>query len=107
LEFAGGKKSRELELDDRDFLEIAEANLILQKRRAAVIDTTSDFYQVALEQGFRHSEAFLKAGKTVIWIVDEKHALPEGATPWNDERFQGVPKISLSFPSGSRAGYLN
>ena len=107
LEFANGKKAQELELDERDFLEIAEANLLLQKRRAAVIDTTSDFYQIAIEQGFRHSDAFLNSGKTLLWIVDEKHPLPRDACHWLDPRFEAVKKTSLSFPAGSRAGYLN
>lgn len=107
LEFAGGKHAHQIELDERDFLEVAEANLLLQKRKAAVIDTTSDFYQIALEQGFRHSEAFLGSGKTLIWIVDDKSPLPVGASPWLEERFSQVAKISLSFPAGSRAGYLN
>lgn len=107
LEFAQGKKAQELELDERDYFEIAEANLLLQNRRAAVIDTTSDFYQIAIEQGFRHSEAFLNSGKTLIWIVDEKHPLPRDACHWLDPRFEAIRKTSLSFPTGSRAGYLN
>jgi hypothetical protein len=107
LEFAHGKKAHELELDERDFLEVAEANLLLQKRRAAVIDTTSDFYQIAIEQGFRHSELFLRSGKTMLWIVDENHPLPRDACPWLAPEFQSVAKTSLSFPVGSRAGYLN
>lgn len=107
LEFRQGKKAQDLELDERDFLEIAEANLLLQKRRAAVIDTTSDFYQIAIEQGFRHSNVFLESGKTLIWIVDDKHPLPADASPWLNSRFGEVRKNSLSFPAGSRAGYLN
>jgi hypothetical protein len=107
LEFANGKRAYELELDERDFLEIAEANLLLQRRKAAVIDTTSDFYQIALEQGFRHSLVFLSAGKTLIWLIDDKHPLPKKADYWNDARFTHIHKTSLSFPSGSRAGYIN
>jgi hypothetical protein len=107
LEFQRGKEAHEIDLDERDFLEIAEANLLLQKRRAAVIDTTSDFYQLAIEQGFRHSETFLNSGKTLLWIVDEKHPLPRDACHWLDKRFEAVKKTSLSFPTGSRAGYLN
>lgn len=107
LEFSGNRKAQNVELDERDFLEVAEANLMLQKRKAAVIDTTSDFYQIALEQGFRHSEVFLNSGKTLIWIVDEKNALPDGAQPWADASFKEIGKTSLSFPLESRAGYLN
>jgi hypothetical protein len=107
LEFSEGRKAQQVELDERDFLEIAEANLILQKRKAAVVDTTSDFYQIALEQGFRHSEFFLKSGKTLLWIVDEKIAIPEGAKPWSSVEYTSVTKTSLSFPLESRAGYLN
>lgn len=104
LEFADGKKAQDLELDERDFLEIAEANLLLQRRKAAVIDTTSDFYQIALEQGFKHSEVFLRSGKTLIWIVDEK--TPQQSLSWKDKRHEGQ-RITLYFPSGSRAGYIN
>lgn len=106
LAFRDGKKASELELDERDFLEIAEANLVLQKRPAAVIDTTSDFYQIALEQGFRHSALFLESRRTVLWIVNEEAPLPEGSRPWARPDAEGK-KISLSFPSGSRAGYIN
>lgn len=107
LEFSANRPAYEMELDERDFLEVAEANLMLQKRKAAVIDTTSDFYQIALEQGFRHSDVFLKSAKTIIWIVDEKNILPKDARPWADPRFDGIVKTSLSFPNGSRAGYIN
>lgn len=106
LEFANGKSAQDLELDERDFLEIAEANLLLQRRPAAVIDTDSDFYQIALEQGFRHSEAFLRSGKTILWLVGGS-ANTGDARPWLDPRYADVPRISLSFPSGSRAGYIN
>lgn len=107
LEFAGGRKAPEVELDERDYLEVAEANVMLQRRKAAVIDTTSDFYQVALEQGFRHSETFLKSGKTITWIIDEAHPLPKDAYYWNDARYKSISKNSLSFPLGSRAGHIN
>ena len=107
LEFRQGLASRELELDERDSMEMAEANLLLQKRKAAVVDTTSDFYQIALEQGFRHSELFLRSGKTVIWIVSDKQPLPSDACPWKLSSYSQVIKQSLSFPNESRAGYLN
>jgi ABC-type uncharacterized transport system fused permease/ATPase subunit len=107
LEFKDGKAAREIELDERDSMELAEANLLLQKRKAAVIDTTTDFYQIALEQGFRHSELFLQSGKTMIWIVSGENPLPENARPWSLSRFSGITKTALSFPNESRAGYLN
>lgn len=107
LEFAEGKSAPEVELDERDFLEIAEANLLLQRRKAAVIDTTSDFYQIAIEQGFRHSDIFLNSGKTIIWIIDEEHPLPQDAYYWNNPSHKKIPKNSLSFPLGSRAGHIN
>jgi hypothetical protein len=104
LEFAEGKKSQDIDLDERDFLEIAEANLLLQRRKAAVIDTTSDFYQIALEQGFQHSDVFLKSGKTLIWILDDKHQ--QEYQCWSEKKHE-AKKITLYFPSGSRAGYIN
>jgi hypothetical protein len=107
LEFQGGREAKDMELDERDFLEIAEANVLLQKRRAAVIDTTSDFYQIALEQGFRHSEAFLHSEKILIWIIDDKNPPPADACPWAMREYKSVKKLSLNFPTGSRAGYIN
>lgn len=113
LFFAGGKKSQEMELDERDFMEIAEANLMLQKRKAAVIDTTTDFYQIALEQGFKHSDVFLQSGKTLIWIIDDKNTITKNyeKSPWKDPQFSGVDSkqkmLSLYFPSGSHADYIN
>ena len=107
FEFLGGKAASEMELDERDFLEIAEANVLLQRRKAAVIDTTSDFYQIALEQGFRHSDVFLNSGKTLIWIIHDKQPLPADAQYWNHPAYKAVNKLSLSFPAGEHAGYLN
>ena len=107
LEFINGKSSHELDLDERDFMEIAEANVLLQKRKAAVIDTTTDFYQIALEQDFRHSDVFLNSGKTLIWIIHDKQPLPTDASYWNDPVYKNVKKLSLSFPTGDRAGYIN
>lgn len=107
LEFFRGKTAQEVDLDERDFMEIAEANVLLQKRKAAVIDTTSDFYQIALEQGFRHSDVFLNSGKTLIWIIHDQQPLPENASYWNLPAYKNVKKLSLSFPTGDRAGYVN
>lgn len=107
LEFFRGKAASELELDERDFMEIAEANVLLQKRKAAVIDTTTDFYQIALEQGFRHSDVFLNSGKTLLWIIHDQQPLPEDARYWAQPAYKGVKKLSLSFPTGDRAGYVN
>lgn len=107
LEFAGGKAAYDTDLDERDYMEIAEANVLLQCRKAAVIDTTSDFYQIALEQGFRHSDVFLNSGKTLIWIIADKHPLPADAQYWGLPAWKNVKKLSLSFPTGERAGYVN
>jgi hypothetical protein len=106
-EFRDGKAAHEIDLDERDFMEIAEANTLLQRRKAAVIDTTSDFYQIAIEQGFRHSDVFLNAGKTLIWIIHDKQPLPGDASYWNVETYRPIKKVALSFPAGERAGYLN
>ncbi len=81
--------------------------MLLQKRKAAVIDTTSDFYQIALEQGFRHSDVFLNSGKTLIWIIHDKQPLPADASYWNLPGYANAKKLSLSFPTGDKAGYVN
>jgi hypothetical protein len=107
LEFANGQISQDVELDERDLMEIAEANVLLQKRKAAVIDTTSDFYQIALEQGFRHSDVFLNSGKTLIWIIRDQLPLPADSLYWDHPAYKNVKKLSLSFPAGERAGYIN
>jgi hypothetical protein len=107
LEFKSHRAAHEVELDERDFLEIAEANLLLQRRKAAVIDTTSDFYQIAMEQGFRHSSAFLNSGKTLVWLLHDSQPLPEDARYWNMRAYQDIRKLSLSFPAGANAGYVN
>lgn len=107
LQFRENKSAADLELDERDFLELAEANLLLQRRRAVVVDTTTDFYHIALEQGFQHSQAFLNSKKTILWIVDEKYSFPKNACPWQSQTNSEILKISLSFPTGSRAGYIN
>jgi hypothetical protein len=104
LEFAEGKRSRQLDLDERDFLEISEANVLLQMRRAAVIDTTSDFYHIALEQGFRHSQELLNSGKTLIWIVDNANPIPAPSRYWQRGN---AGKIELTFPLDARAGFIN
>ncbi|MGZ3650241.1 MAG: hypothetical protein ACXVB9_10740 [Bdellovibrionota bacterium] len=107
FEFKDGQFAHNLDLDERDLLEIAEANVLLQRRKAAVVDTTSDFYQIALEQGFRHSDVFLNSGKTVLWIIHDQQPLPSDAKYWDLPVYQGVRKLSLSFPAGDRAGFLN
>jgi hypothetical protein len=40
---------RELALTEKDLMEIAESNTILQNRDAVIIDTSSTFYQLALK----------------------------------------------------------
>jgi hypothetical protein len=81
--------------------------VLLQRRKAVVIDTSSDFYQIGLEQGFRHSEIFLNSGKTLIWIVHDKQPLPADSLYWNQPVYRPIPKLSFSFPAGERAGYIN
>jgi hypothetical protein len=105
LLFADNKRATDLNLNERDFLEIAEANLLLQRRRAAIIDTTSKCYQAALKQGFRHSPLFLSSGKTLIWIVGENVKLSDAEAPWR--RFPEIEKSSLYFSAESPANYIN
>ena len=107
FEFLDGKSAVDTDLDERDFLEIAEANVLLQKRKAVVIDTSSDFYQIGVEQGFRHSNVFLNSGKTLIWIISAQTPLPQNAQYWNLPEYQSLFRQSLSFPGEARAGYLN
>jgi hypothetical protein len=107
LEFLEGRAAHDVDLDERDYLEIAEANLLLQRRKAAVIDTTTDFYQIALEQGFRHSDVFLNSGKTLLWIIAENQPLPAEAQYWKLPAYRDINKVSLSFPNDERAGFLN
>ncbi len=95
----------DMDLSERDYLEIAEANFLLQRRPAVVMDTTSDFYQAALEQGFRHSKLFLESGKTIFWILNDQSAIPSSAAVWDNQPH--VPKLSLYFGHESRAGHIN
>lgn len=105
LVFAGHKIISEIELSERDFLEIAEANLILQNRPAAIIDTTTDFYQIALDQGFRHSKLFLESGKTIFWIIDDSQKNPPEQSPW---KAQGkTKKTSLYFVNEGLVNHIN
>ena len=105
LVFAQGKKVSDLPLNERDYLEIAEANLLLQRRKAAIIDTSSKFYQTALQQGFRHSKLFLESRKTLIWIVGENIPMKDDHSPWR--LYPEVEKSSLYFSAESPAGYIN
>lgn len=107
LEFLANLTAQDAELDERDLMEISEANMLLQRRPAAVIDTTSDFYRIALEQGFRHSEAFLNSGKILIWILHDRQPLPGDATYWALPRYNEIKKHSLSFPTLAPTGFLN
>lgn len=94
-----------LELSERDFLEIGEANVLLQKRSAVVIDTTSDFYLQALAQGFRHSQGFLESGKTILWIVDSRIRLRTHDRAW--EAHDQIAKINLFFSQEPRTRGMN
>lgn len=100
-----GKKISDLELNEKDYLEIAEANVLLQDRKALIIDTTSECYENALEQGFRHSPALLNSGRTIFWIFNEK-LLNDGQR----QAWQGhpeIPKISLYFPAEFPPSHIN
>ena len=83
----------DLDLNERDFMEMSEANSILQRRAFQVIDTTSEFYQLALEQGFRHSEAFLSMSKAIFWIKDDRLPYPADAQPWIEARAEKNPLL--------------
>ena len=94
-----------LELSERDFLEIGEANVLLQKRPSVVIDTTSDFYLQALAQGFRHSDGFLNSGKTIFWIVDSSICVRAQDRVW--DAHDGVSKLNLFFSQEPRSAGMN
>lgn len=101
------KKVADLDLNERDYMEIAEANLILLRRRAAIIDTTSDFYQLALEQGFRHSELLLRSGKTLFWILDDDRHIADAQAPWRNKAYRDIPQASLYFADESLVDHIN
>ena len=89
------KRMIDVDLSERDFLEIAEANILLQKRTATIVDTTTDFYRIALEQGFRHSDLFLNSGKTLLWIIDDNCPYTDEQAPWRSR--PEIKKVSLYF----------
>lgn len=96
----------DVELTERDYLEIAEANLLLKKRPAVIVDATADFYKSALEQGFHHSELFLNSDKTIFWILDDNHPYSEEQSPWKTKA--GKAKASsLYFSSEAQTAYIN
>lgn len=95
----------DLNLNERDFLELAEANLLLQNRPAVIIDASSDFYRTALEQGFRHSELLLRSGKTFFWIVDDSFPLDKGVAPWLLHK--DIPQLSLYFAPEALLKHIN
>ena len=92
-------------LGEREFLEIAEANLLLQNRPAAIVDTTTDFYKQAISQGFRHSPQFLQSGKTIIWILDNLSNTLN--LPLFDAKYSTIEKINFYFGHESPVGYIN
>lgn len=96
---------KDLALIERDYLEIAEANAILQNRAAVIIDTSSDFYQKALEQGFRHSQLFLKSGKTIFWLMSDEFSTDQTLAPWSYKH--AVPQLSLYFSSEALLKNIN
>lgn len=105
LEFTNNKNLAEMELSEKDLFEIAEANALLQNRAAAIVDTTTDFYRVALEQGFKHSKLLLDSGKTIFWIIDEKQPLPLENAPWHS--YPNKKKSSLYFVSEDQVNHIN
>lgn len=107
FEFKENKPAYDVELDERDFLEIAEVNLLLQKKKAIVIDTTTDFYEIAVELGFQHSNQLLSSEKAIFWLVNEEKKLAQNAYPWIKEKYVQIPKVLLNFPSGSPVGHIN
>ncbi|MCO5143961.1 MAG: hypothetical protein M9962_12800 [Oligoflexia bacterium] len=107
FEFKENKQAHEVDLDERDFLEIAEVNLLLQKKKAIIIDTTTDFYEIAVELGFQHSDQVLDSEKTIFWIINEEKKLARSAYPWTNEKYSHIPKVLLNFPSGSPVGHIN
>lgn len=102
LEFA----SPDPHLEERDYLELAEANLLLQRKKAVVIDTTSDFYQIATEQGFRHSDLFLNSGKILFWILNAEEAY-SNRLPIRESKYASVRKTFLRFPAEGLSSYIN
>jgi len=105
LEFSDNKSISEIELQERDFMEIAEANLLLQNRPAAIIDTTSDFYRIALEQGFQHSKLLLESGKTLFWIIDDTFSYSNAQSPW--KAYPEIKKTSLYFMNEGSVNHIN
>ena len=92
-------------LMERDYMEIAEVNLLLQHRHATVIDTTAAFYQSAIDQGFRHSEQFLSSPKTIFWILKRSLSAYHEYAPWNLN--SNIQKVKMNFPKRPRKERLN
>lgn len=69
-------------LNERDYMEISEINVLLQNRPMLVVDTTAVFYQNALDLGFRHSEVLLNSGKTIFWLLDDTYNFENKQSPW-------------------------
>ncbi len=105
LIFANSKIINEIELSERDFLEIAEANIILQNRAAVIIDTTTDFYRIALEQGFQHSNLLLDAGKTIFWIINDSQKTSKEQSPWKTQ--SKAKTTSLYFVNEGLVNHIN
>lgn len=94
-----------LDLCERDLLEIAEANILLQNRPSVVIDTTSEFYREASAQGFKHSQLLLNGERNIFWIVDSTE--PYLQAPWNEAPDGGRMIKRLLFPLESRLSGIN
>lgn len=90
-------------LSEKDLLEIAEANVLLQNRQAVIVDMSASFYKKAIAQGFKHSELFLNSGKTVFWMIDESS--PAKDLPWMTKR--EVPQLNFYFGTEAQLRNIN
>lgn len=90
-------------LIEKEYLEISEANAILQNRRAALVRMDSIFYQKALLQGFKHSKLFLDSGKTIFWMNYET----VNSSELNASKNNSIPTLSLDFSHESPPQYTN
>ena len=86
------KNIRNIHITEKEYMEISEANSILQNRKAAVININTKFYQNALRQGFVHSRMFLHSGKTIFWVGNNKNT-----TNYKFLKEQNTPTLSVDF----------
>jgi hypothetical protein len=107
LEFREGRHSQDLELDERDYLELAEANVLLQRKRGVVIDTGSDLYEQAWNLGFRHTNLLLRSGVTIFWIIPQDSKISQEILE-DLARQQGTRTLhQINFPPEPQPTYIN